>query len=70
MSNITLEDKAEGGLAIEAVEGEEVNELFKGFVAKLCLVGRFITEGAVDFLAMHKLWQPYGGPEKVSIYEK
>ncbi|KAL1820446.1 hypothetical protein ACET3Z_015315 [Daucus carota] len=61
LNNISLEDEEEGGVEIvaEAVEGEHLQP---GFDAKLCVVGRFITEGRVDFEAMQHtlalLWKP------------
>lgn len=65
LNNISLEDEEEGGLEIvaEALEGENLQQ--QGFDAKLCVVGRFITEGRVDFEAMQHtlalLWKPGRG---------
>lgn len=52
MNSITLEEEEEGGIAIEySIHTEEDNTL-NGLDIKLCLMGRFITEGVVDFTAM------------------
>lgn len=65
MNNITLDDEEEGGLALEETECEKGGEGFKDFDTKLCLMGRFITEGVVDFSAMQQtlaaLWRPGKG---------
>lgn len=65
MNNITLEDEEDGGLALEEIVGETGGEGFKDFDVKLCLMGRFITEGVVDFPAMQQtlaaLWRPGKG---------
>lgn len=62
MESITLEDEEEGGLAIEEEVFHKKEQDFNGFDVKLCVVGRFITEGQVDFLAMKQtlatLWKP------------
>lgn len=64
MNNITLDEEEEGGLALEATE-EDNQETVHGFDAKLCLMGRFITEGVVNFMAMKQtfaaLWRPGRG---------
>lgn len=65
MNSITLEEEEEGGLAFEEensnVQGEKA---FEGDV-KLCLVGRFLSEGVMDFQAMQQtlaaLWRPGRG---------
>lgn len=62
MNNITLEDEEEGGLAFDiGVEGGDT-EVTGNIDAKLCLVGRFLVEGVVDFGAMKQtmaaLWRP------------
>lgn len=49
MNSIMLEDEEKEGKIIENVEGEENTEAFKSFDVKLCLVGRFLTEGVVGF---------------------
>lgn len=62
MSAISLEDEEEGGF--EFLEStEDGNGLqIQGFNPKLCVVGRFISEGKVDFAAMQHtmdaLWKP------------
>lgn len=65
MNNITLDDEEEGGLALEVETGGELTEGFKDFNIQLCLVGRFITEGVMEFQAMHQtmtaLWRPGKG---------
>lgn len=65
LNNITLDDEEDGGLALEAQVGDEGTEGFQDFDANLCLVGRFITEGVVDFPAMRQtlvaLWRPGKG---------
>lgn len=70
MNNITLKDEEEGGLAIEIEDGVENAEPYQGYNAKLCLMGRFLSEGVVDFQAMKQtltaLWRPCRG----CIYEK
>lgn len=59
LANITLEDEDEGGLICEEASKEVA------FEDRWCLVGRFITDGAVDFLAMQhtlaSLWKPGRG---------
>lgn len=65
MNSVTLDEEEEGGLALEVTEEEDNQETFHGFDAKLCLMGRFITEGVVDFIAMKQtlaaLWRPGRG---------
>lgn len=65
MNNITVDEEEEGGLALEVTEEEDNQEIFHGFDAKLCLMGRFITKGVVDFMAMKQtfaaLWRPGRG---------
>ncbi|KAK1379781.1 hypothetical protein POM88_026525 [Heracleum sosnowskyi] len=65
MNNITLEEEEERGLAVEVTEEDENHEAFYGLDAKLCLMGRFITEGVVDFPSMKQtlaaLWRPGRG---------
>lgn len=65
MNNIILDEEEEGVLAFEE---DNVNEQGKApFVcdAKLCLVGRFLTEGIMDFQAIQQtlaaLWRPGKG---------
>lgn len=65
MNNISLDDEEEGGLEF----GEETLNLDisqnQGFDFKLCVIGRFITEGRVEFEAMQHtlavLWKPGRG---------
>lgn len=65
MNNVTLEDEEEGGVAFDDTEQAEEVEYLKGFDTYLCLVGRFINEGVVDFTAMQhtsaSLWRPGKG---------
>ncbi|XP_074336834.1 uncharacterized protein At4g02000-like [Apium graveolens] len=48
---VSLEDEEEVGFEILVEEGEH-NQIIQGVDPKLCIVGRFIAEGKVDFLAM------------------
>lgn len=65
MNNISLEDEEEGGIEIteEALVPNDLQN--HGFVANLCIVGRFISEGRVDFEALQHtlavLWKPGRG---------
>lgn len=52
MNTITLEDEDEGVLSVEELQDLGNNKSKKGFDAKLCVVGKFISEGYVDFQAM------------------
>lgn len=65
MQNITFDDEEEGGIDIGVPEEIAEAELVNGFNNKLCLVGRFIIEGIVDFQAMQHtltaLWKPGKG---------
>lgn len=65
MNTITLEDEEEDILAIEEEEIQANNNLYSGYNARLCIVGRFITKGQVDFPAMQQtlaaLWKPGRG---------
>lgn len=65
MNNITLEDEEDSGIALEGLDGENQSEGFQNYNAELCLVGRFITEGVVDFQAVQQtlaaLWRPGKG---------
>lgn len=64
MEMVSLADEEEAGFEIVAEENES-NQIIEGFDPKLCIVGRFITEGKVDFLAMQHtlavLWKPGKG---------
>lgn len=70
MNNISLEEEEEGGVAFEEIEGEEEIDALQGLNIHLCLVGRFINEGVVDFTAMKhtlaSIWKPGKG---VSVKE-
>lgn len=61
MNIISLEDEEEGVLEIEDAASVTNNLQTQGFDAKLCIVGRFISEGRIDFEAMHNtlavLWK-------------
>lgn len=52
-------------MAIGIDDEQEDNEAYSGFDAKLCLMGRFISDGIVDFQAMQQtlaaLWRPGRG---------
>lgn len=65
MNSISLEDEEEGVFELENEVLGENTPLAQGFNAKLCVVGRFITEGRVDFAAMQHslaaLWKPGKG---------
>lgn len=60
MNCISLEDEEEEGLAFEVETGEADGN--PDYNANLCLVGRFLSDGVVDFLAMQQsmaaLWRP------------
>lgn len=64
MEMVSLADEEEAGFEIVAEENES-NQIIEGFDPKLCIVGRFITEDKVDFLAMQHtlaaLWKPGKG---------
>lgn len=51
MNNIVLEDEEGDGLALEGLE-EGGNGIMNGIDTKLCAVGKFITEGTMDFPSM------------------
>ncbi|KAF4390306.1 hypothetical protein F8388_019961 [Cannabis sativa] len=61
--NLTLEDEEEIGISIEDNGGPEEIEFV--YDPQLCLVGKFIVNGAVDFLSMQQtlpaLWKPGRG---------
>lgn len=65
MSVISLEEEEEGVLCIEGTNEDIGAFQEQGFDPKLCVVGRFISEGKVDFLAMQHtlaaLWKPGRG---------
>lgn len=54
MNNILLEEEEEGGIALDAENVAENEEIAHNWDAKLCLVGRFLTEGMLDFQAMQQ----------------
>lgn len=64
MNNIVLEDEEGDGLALEGLE-EGGNGIMNGIDTKLCVVGKFITEGTMDFSSMQQtmaaLWRPGKG---------
>ncbi|KAL9432690.1 hypothetical protein AB3S75_027667 [Citrus x aurantiifolia] len=62
-AHINLEEEEEGGLI---VEGDDVNESGPGTIdSQFCLVGRFLTDKVINFLAMKNivasLWRPGKG---------
>lgn len=64
MNEITLEDEENGGLSVDySDDNEQVTQSV--FNPKLCLIGRFISEGQIDFQAMKQtlaaLWRPGNG---------
>ncbi|KAL8118945.1 hypothetical protein AgCh_016437 [Apium graveolens] len=65
MNVISLVDEEERGLEIEQSVGDVTGLQIQGFDPKLCVVGRFISEGKVDFMAMQHtmatLWKPGRG---------
>lgn len=65
MNNVTLEDEEDEGLAFQGDTGIEQGEGQGDFIAELCLVGRFLSEGVVDFPSMQQtraaLWRPGKG---------
>lgn len=65
MNNISLEDEEEGGLMLNIETSGENTEAINNIDVKLCLVGRFLVEGVIDFMAMKQtfaaLWRPGKG---------
>lgn len=65
MNNVTLDDEEEGDIAIEDSDVIQEYDNLQGLNVRLCLVGRFINEGVVDFTAMKhtlaSLWRPGKG---------
>lgn len=65
MNSIALEDEEDSGFIVEEAVSEENGLQLQGFDLKLCIVGRFISEGKIDFLAMQHtlvaLWKPGRG---------
>lgn len=65
MFEISLDEEDEGGIALgDAGEGSVAGQQIAGD-PKLCLVGKFLTEGPLDFTAMQhtlaSLWKPGKG---------
>lgn len=52
MFEISLEEEDEGGIAIGEVGNDTVDVQQNIGDPKLCLVGKFLTEGILDFQAM------------------
>lgn len=65
MNIISLEEEEECFIELEEETLNENAQHLHGFNAKLCVVGRFVTEGRVDFAAMQHtlaaLWKPGKG---------
>lgn len=65
MNNISLEDEDEGGLLLDASLLSNNESNVQGFDAELCIVARLLSEGNIDFPAMHQimaaLWRPGKG---------
>lgn len=65
MNNILLEEEEEGGIALDVENATANEEQTHNWDAKLYLVGRFLTEGVLDFQAMQQtmaaLWKPGKG---------
>ncbi|XP_062104231.1 uncharacterized protein At4g02000-like [Humulus lupulus] len=64
MKEVNLSEEDEGGLDLLAVNGEG-GEAESGFNWRLCLIGRFIQSGSLDFLSMQQTlastWKPGKG---------
>lgn len=65
MNNITLDDEEEGGITFDIGEGGVNEGVDNNIDTKLCLVGRFLVDGVIDFVAMKQtlaaLWRPGRG---------
>ncbi|XP_074374449.1 uncharacterized protein At4g02000-like [Apium graveolens] len=65
MFEISLDEEDEGGVALEDVGEDNVAGQQIAGDPKLCLVGKFLTEGPLDFIAMQhtlaSLWKPRKG---------
>lgn len=48
LNDIILEKEEDEGLAIEGIEENEQIDHFTDFNVKLCLIGRYMTEGPLD----------------------
>lgn len=61
MNSISLDDEEECGLDVGETPGIEGEVWNQGFDFIFCIVGRFISEGRVDFMAtqhtMSTLWK-------------
>lgn len=64
MNTISLEEEEGEGLLIEETGGDSEFQ-GHGFNSNLCVVSRFISEGKVNFMALHHtmtaLWKPGRG---------
>lgn len=69
MNIISLDDDEEGGPEVEVGVQEDSSSDFQGFNAKLCVIGRFITEGRVKFAAMQHTLAAMLKPDKY-VYMK
>lgn len=67
MNSILLEDEEREGLHVEEETVGENGLQLQGFDPKLCVVGRFISEGKVTFLKCNIQWLHYENLEKVFI---
>ncbi|XP_074348254.1 uncharacterized protein LOC141687015 [Apium graveolens] len=65
MNNILIEDEEEGGIAIDDSEVTKEDECLSELDVNLCLVGRFINEGVVDFTTMKHILTSLWKPERV-----
>lgn len=65
MNLISLEDEEERGLDIVIGGEENIADANNNINVKLCIVGRFLVEGVIDFMAMKQtlaaLWRPGKG---------
>lgn len=65
MFEISLDEEDEGGIALGDIGEESGAEHQLAGDPKLCLVGKFLTEGILDFTAMQhtlaSLWKPGKG---------
>lgn len=65
MNNVTIEDEEDEGLAFEVEAGEQYLDASQEINAELCLVGRFLVDGVIDFPSMKQtlaaLWRPGKG---------
>lgn len=65
MNDVLLEEEEEGGIVVTTGDHLESHKEDYGFDANLCVVGRFLTEGRVDFQALQQtlaaIWKPGRG---------